>query len=413
MANLDDMREFQQHWHAYRDEERRLADLCARVPLDISSLTVAERVRDLFDAPENLRLCAAAHEDVLAAALTAQPPITQEGDAAWGWWFEDDAWREYALLKPLVDERGALLAARAELNAKIEAALAADAAYQEACRAVEAYRTSNAEDAAARAELAHRLEHLDEGYRAAEGSRLAGARASIDPRVRVGASLALVAVLVALVLGLPYLDLALEARIALAVVIGLVALLLASGLPSRGAALVRERLWTRGEREHLERSLTDLDARVALRADEGKARGDEAEARRAELVRPFDEPQASIASHLEDVEGRMLALLDRDLTRRDGTYEAGALLELPFAEAYAAAQQREWMLLDAWMRAYLAALPHEVEHTANLRASEEVWLEAHDPFGRRHWEDTDEVVARMEAGDASDSDRALALVTAG
>ena len=88
-------------------------------------------------------------------------------------------------------------------------------------------------------------------------------------------------------------------------------------------------------------------------------------------------------------------------------------LELPFAEAYAAGQQREWMLLDAWMRAYLAALPHEVEHTANLRASEEVWLEAHDPFGRRHWEDTDEVVARMEAGDASDSDRALALVTAG
>ena len=157
MANLDDMREFQQHWHAYRDEERRLADLCARVPLDISSLTVAERVRDLFDAPENLRPCAAAHEDVLAAALTAQPPITQVGDAAWGWWFEDDSWREYALLKPLVDERGALLAARAELNAKIEAALAADAAYQEACRAVEAYRTSNAEDAAARAELAHRL----------------------------------------------------------------------------------------------------------------------------------------------------------------------------------------------------------------------------------------------------------------
>ena len=68
------------------------------------------------------------------------------------------------------------------------------------------------------------------------------------------------------------------------------------------------------------------------------------------------------------------------------------------------------MLLDAWMRAYLAALPHEVEHAANLRASEEVWLEAHDPFGRRWWARTDEVLALMEQGAASDSSRALELV---
>ena len=52
MANLEEMREFQKHWAAYCAGERELTLLKTRPPIDLESLTDADRRLPMTGMPE-------------------------------------------------------------------------------------------------------------------------------------------------------------------------------------------------------------------------------------------------------------------------------------------------------------------------------------------------------------------------
>lgn len=410
MANLEEMREFRHHWHAFGEEDLRLFRLCHRVPVDVSKLSDEDRSRDLFSEPVSIAYRSEEFAAVLADALVAPATCGDDDAASWGWWFGDDSWATYASTEELLRERDDVLGQIRVLDAERQEAVDADDDYQKAVSAADTYRLSNSEDVASREELSRRLETLEEGYREAHG----GEGGSSVPRGALRAGSAVVALVCATALLLvPDAVLAEPVRIALAVAAVGACALVWFGVPQRLLESLRRWRWISDERDRLGRSITDIDQRIALRADELKARSQEAEARRLEIAAPFEEPRSALLERRADIERRIIAALEDDLAHRDPAFDEGSLDGLAFDEAFSSAQQRIWHLLGTWMDAYLAALPREIDHAANARASEEVWLEAHDPFGRRHWPLTDEVVSLMEEGGASDSGRALELVLAG
>lgn len=411
MANLEEMREFQRHWRAFGAEDLRLFRLCHRVPVDVSKLSEEDRSHDLFSEPASVAYRSEGFAAVLADALVAPATSGEDGAGSWGWWFGDDSWATYASTEELLRERDDVLGQIRALDAERQAAIDADDDYQKAVSAADTYRLSNSEDVASREELSRRLETLEEGYREAHGGD--GGVSSV-PRSALRAGSAAVALVCAvLFLLVPDAVLAEPARIALVAAAVAVCALVGLGVPQRLVGSLRRWRWISDERDRLGRSITDIDQRIALRADELKVRSEEAEARRLEIAAPFEDPRAELLERRADIERRIIAALEDDLAHRDPAFDEGSLDGLSFDEAFRSAQKRIWNLLGAWMDAYLAALPREIDHAENARASEEVWLEAHDPFGRRHWSLTDEVVSLMEEGGASDSGRALELVLAG
>ncbi len=407
MANLEEMREFTRHWRAFCAENEHLSKLCVRVPVDTSNLAESDRGHDLFSAPESVAYCDEAFTNVLTGVLTGANVSTSPADAPWGWWLENVDWQTYASTKDMLAERTRKLDAVAAIDVERREALDADDAYREAASAVETYRASNAEDTATRAELACRLENLADAAES-RANRQKDSASSLLRRLAVAAA-------VALACGVALWSLAPDAldaptRIVLTALVAFVCVLVALRVPQRLATAVRRRGKLADEQDRLKRTIADIDARVALRAEELEARAHEADARKAELEKPFLAPRAQLIEECAHIERDIIEALDADLAKRDTAHTAGTLAELPFDEAYKAAQEREWALLGSWMGEYLARLPHEIEHALNARASEEVWLESHDPFGKRWWDRAEDILALMERGDAADTARALELL---
>lgn len=407
MANLEEMREFTRHWRAFCTEDEHLSNLCGRVPVDTAKLTESDRGYDLFSAPESVAYCDETFASVLTGVLTGANVSVTPANSLWGWWLEEEDWHIYASTKEMLAERARKLDAVAAIDAERREALDADDAYREAAGAVETYRASNAEDAATRVDLARRLENLTD---AAEppAKRRKGSASSLVRRLAVAAA-------VMLACGSALWSLAPDAldaptRIVLTVLVALACVMVALRVPQGFVAAVRRRSKLADEQDRLKRTLADIDARVALRAEELEARAQEADARKTELEKPFLAPRAKLIEECAHIERDIIDALDADLAKRDTAYTAGTLAELPFDEAYRAAQEREWALLSSWMGEYLVRLPHEIEHALNARASEEVWLESHDPFGKRWWDRAEDILALMEQGSATDTARALELL---
>lgn len=407
MANLEEMREFTRHWRAFCAEDEHLSNLCGRVPVDTAKLTESDRGHDLFSAPESVAYCDEAFANVLAGVLTGANVSVTPADAPWGWWLEDEDWQAYASTKELMTGRTQKLDEIAAIDAERREALDADDAYREAAGTVETYRASNAEDTATRTELARRLENLAD---AAEphAKRQKDSASRLVSRLAVAAAVTLACGVALWLLAPDVLDV--STRVVLIVLVALVCALVALRVPQGLAVAVRRRGRLADERDRLKRALADVDARVALRAEELKVRAQEADARKTELEKPFLSPRAKLIEECAHIERDTIDALDDDLARRYAAYAAGTLIELPFDEAFRAAQEREWALLDSWMGEYLVRLPHEIEHTLNARSSEEVWLESHDPFGKRWWDRAEDILALMEQGGATDTARALELL---
>lgn len=407
MANLEEMREFTRHWRAFCAEDEHLSNLCGRVPVDTAKLTESDRGHDLFSAPESVAYCDEAFANVLAVVLTGANVSVTPADAPWGWWLEDEDWQAYASTKELMAGLTQKLDEIAAIDAERREALDADDAYREAAGTVETYRASNAEDTATCTELARRLENLAD---AAEphAKRQKDSASRLVSRLAVAAAVTLACGVALWSLSPDVLDV--STRVVLIVLVALVCALVALRVPQGLAVAVRRRGRLADERDRLKRALADVDARVALRAEELKVRAQEADARKTELEEPFLSPRTKLIEECAHIERDIIDALDDDLAKRDAAYAAGTLAELPFDEAYRSAQEREWALLGSWMGEYLVRLPHEIEHTLNARASEEVWLESHDPFGKRWWELSPKVLKVMEDGNVRDSDAALEIV---
>lgn len=407
MANLEEMREFTRHWRAFCAEDEHLSNLCGRVPVDTSKLTESDRGHDLFSVPESVTYCDEAFANVLTGVLTGANVSISPADAPWGWWLEDEGWQTYASTKDMLVERTWKLDAVAAIDAERREALDADDAYREAAGAVETYRASNAEDTAARAELVRRLENLSDAT-ASHANLQKGGASRLVRRLAVAAAVTLVCGVVLWSLAPDAFDA--PTRIVLTALVALACVLVAFRVPQRLATAVRRRSKLADEQDRLKRTLADIDARVALRTEELEVRAQEADARKSELEKPFLAPRAKLIEECAHIERDIIDTLDEDLAKHDAAYAAGTLVELPFDEAYRAAQEREWAFLGSWMGEYLVRLPHEIEHTLNARASEEVWLESHDPFGKRWWNRAEDILALMEQGGAADSARALELL---
>ena len=375
MANLDEMRTFQSHWHAYLGEGERLRALCRLVPVSLVRLTAAERAGWLFDQPESARFCDRELVRTVQSSLSDASPAI-EPDPQWGWWFDDASWFGYTSLRPLLADRDALLARQAELDERARKMRESDRGYRDATEAIASYEEADREDTAALARLQER--------RADPGAAFDEAEAA--------------------------------AR-------GIWLMRLLKGL----TRVWRRSTFIKRETERLDRSLEELRARVELRSRELERRRAEVAERDKLIEGKLAGPRAAAKADVDAVEQRIVEALKAFLEARG--VPAGGLVsdtgerscddrevdavEAPsFDEAVALLNAAAWDVLADWMDAYERALPHELERAWNLQASELTWLEGHDPHGRRHWQLTDDIVELLEDGSSSDSARALDQVLA-
>ena len=317
MANLEEMREFTRHWRAFCADDEHLSNLCGGVPVDTAKLSESDRGHDLFSAPESVAYCDETFVNVLTGVLTGVNVSVTPANSPWGWWLEDEDWHTYASTKEMLAERARKLDAVAAIDAERREALDADDAYREAAGAVETYRASNAEDAATRAELARRLENLAD---AAEphAKRQKDSVSSLVRRLAVAAAVTLACGVVLWALASDALDA--PTRIVLTVLVALACILVALRVPQGFTAAVGRRSKLADEQDRLKRTLADIDARVALRAEELEARAQEADARKTELEKPFLAPRAKLIEECAHIERDIIDALDADLAKRDTAY---------------------------------------------------------------------------------------------
>ncbi len=397
MADLNEMREFHRHWTAYRDDERALARLCTRAPVDLTALTPEERTCSPLEEPASVRY----DERALASARGNDEGVLPRDlvvdEARWGWWLESEDWSGVAALREHLSdlERG-----RAELASRERAAQAVldvDPVWSEAVAALRAHEDAGGEE---RVELAALEEtRVERAAALREGRPLSRRQVMWAVIALVVAVAGVIACCVA-----PLTEMA-RAVCALAWVLAVALACLrpwSRPLPSPLAARRR-----REELALLDQRIADMRAKVALRERLAAEQREAACSRAAVLRAPGDEAIRAVEDELAATERSIIAALDRDLTRRDACYEQGSLDELPFAEALARAYEREWALLEDWMAAYTAALPSSIEHAENVLASELVWLEGHAPYGKRFWPLTDAVMETMECARDLTSDAAL------
>ena len=355
MADLGAMREFHKHWEAYVADEQAAALLRARPPLDVAALTPADRARPMLEQPASAAYDEHALHDALARVQSTSHPSTDAPrDTLWGWWLDDPVWSVMGELRHAMAARDAAHARLAGLALSAAQQIDADEAYSTARASIASYLVANEEDERVRDDLAARC-----------------AEVTAQPPVPAGFFARL------------------KARIMFALV---------------GRRRQRE------EQEALDRRMADVQARMDLRAREITRLEETVTARRFEVESAVEEALATTTQELAAIEEHIVALLDDDLTRRDATYEPGSLIDLPFDEAFAQANDHEWCVLAAWMGAYAAHLPEVLERVSNAAASEAVWLEGHAPYGKRYWPLTPEVVALMESGRAHASNTALNVV---
>lgn len=371
MADLEAMREFQNHWEAYQADERAIALLRTRPPFDVSALSDADRAQPPCWRPAS----AAYDEPALAAALERVSPsasVVPDGVAAarWGWWLDDSAWQAVRALGGLLDERAAALAALAGIELASWDVHERDEALRAARQAVATFEAANDADRTQCAELTQRRVAVAAGAPVTR-TRQAGAHAADG-------------------------DAAAPAR--------------TPWWRRLWDRLVEALLGRRRRQEELDalaQRIDEVNRNIELRDKEIARLGRELAARTEELRAPFAVPADSAEEAVAAVERRIVELMDRDLAARDEAYEAGSLDGLPFVDALAAANRREWDLLAAWMASYTEQLPSLLEHVGNVAESELVWLEGHAPYGKRYWPLTDEVVAFMASGKTEQSEVAL------
>lgn len=356
MANLEAMRSFQRHWASYCADERRLALLCTKVPLDCSQLSADDRGSLPGRRPDSI----AYDEDALIAALGAEGAreghVPGEG-SQWGWWRADDAWRVLDVLEGLAGEYAAACAELAAVAEERQRATDTDAALNEVRAKLETYRAA---DAAEHAEL----------------ERFTAERAAVMAPLDAEA---------------------------------------ARAVPWPLRPWKRLKLWALRRFKladalaPLDQKLMDTRAKLEVRAAKIVELEAASRARRAEVEEPYGQPLDALSQSLDAIERAVIACYDHDLSARDASYASGSLDEFAFLDACALANAREWAALDAWMASYSAQLPSLIAHMRDVVGSELVWLEGYAPYGKRYWPLTDEVLAIMEAGRADTSELALKL----
>lgn len=398
MANLEEMREFQKHWAAYCAGERELTLLKTRPPIDLESLTDADRRLPMTGMPES----ASFDRHALVAALgTAAVHLQgQDDDAPWGWWLEGEDWSGLSGLDVLLKKRAAWMARLEDLDAQAQAAVDADESHAKALSTMASYAAANAEDRASIQELEERRAHPEQMY-------LEAAAREGKSAAQGGHKAAYAIVGVAGAAGLAFVPVAVELRALLAVT-WLVAVALAYARPwtrPRGWLFKGRRM--KDELELIDGKISDAKSRVELRERETKRLDEEAASREAELRAPFEEPRQEACRAVEEAERATIELVCRDVASRDETFEVESLEGVPFEDAFAQLNAREWDHLRAWMSAYVDALPDMVKRAEDVQASELVWLEGHAPFGKRYWPYTDTIVSLMETMRTDKSEAAL------
>lgn len=403
MADLNMMRDVLAHWHAYQTDEQKLRELCTRRPVDCASIQASDRMHCMHLEPETYSWNTDALTDAIATSAVRFDGAS-ESAAPWGWWLDDPAWQAIRELQDALDALEVTRTAHAAFCEEADAVVAADEAYVELTSTIEAYTAADAEDRAA-LEESRAIRNDDEHLRAAgdeEHSRMwRYVRIALSVLIAVGGFAAWV--------------LLSDARVPIALAVACAALLavLLMPLPPKGGMAPWHRHRVNESNHVLDQKIAETEAKIELRSRELEELSEKREARLATLLEPYREPREKLEARIEQQERAAIGVLERDLDKRDTAYELGELSELPFEEALAAGNEREWQLLEAWMDAYGAALPQAIEHAENVLGTEAVWLEGHAPYGRRNWSDTPEIVRLMEDEGARDSDAALALLQAG
>ncbi|OUP06477.1 hypothetical protein [Collinsella sp. An2] len=403
MANLEEMREFQKHWAAYRAGERELSLLKTRLPVNVAALTDEDLHLPMLADIEAMPRSASFDVDALAGALgpaVAQAAEAQADDHAWGWWLQENDWLAVAGLGALLRERASWQARLADLDTQAQAAIDADESYAKAVSTMSSYASANADDRATIQELEARRADPEQIYREA---------AEHDGKVPTKSGHRVVYIAVAIVgaVALAFVPVAVELRV-LFVIIWLLLVGIAYVRPwtrPKGWLFKARRL--KDELELIDGKISDAKSRVELRERETKRLDEESSARRTELLAPFEAPRNEAREAIRHAEESVLDLLRQDIASRDDTFEEDAFDGLGFDEAFAAANAREWGLLQTWMKAYVEALPEMVKRAEDVQASELVWLEGHAPFGKRYWPYTDTIVHLMETMRTDKSEAAL------
>ncbi len=402
MADLNTMRDVLAHWQAYQADEQELQKLCTRQPVDCASIQGEDRTRCMYLEPSSYTCHTEALSDAIAASAVRMDPPAGSG-SSWGWWLEDAEWQAIDELRRSLEALDATRAAHAAFCDEANAVVAADEAYAELTSTIDAYTAADAEDRAALAECQELRSDPEHRQAADEDGSGRG-----WTRVRIAASVLVI------VAGLAAWACVPDYRGVIALCVSVVALLvvLLMPLPPKGGMAPWRRHRINEGNHVLDQKIAEIEAKIELRARELKELGEQRAARLAALLEPYRSPREKLEALITRQEHAAIEVLDGDLVKRDDAYEAGSLGKLPFDEALAAGNEREWQLLEAWMDAYIAELPHAMEHAENVLGTEALWLEGHAPYGRRNWPDTPEIVRLMEEGSARDSDAALALVSA-
>ena len=348
MANLEEMRDFQAHWHTYRDEQQHLDRLQANVPVNVGAL-----VDDVFDTFLSDEPADVVYDlDVLRCAISTSDPQAQprELTPVWGWWFDDEGWAAWHIIDELratmEDESLKLRAIEAQRHAAVED----DETRRCALDSIAAYTKANDDDRRLLAELERRVSEMEASAQHLEG-----------------------------------------------------------GLLKR--LMRRISLWFALKREHerLERLRNEVGERTERRSKEMDRLTTQVTECEQELTEPFDAPHEECTQALEAAQQALLAAFTKDLTCRDDAFDADSLSDADYQDALVQVCRREWALLGAWMERYRRELPAAIEHARLVVDSELVWLEGHAAFGKRYWALTDAVVEAMEAGER-DSKAALATL---
>lgn len=400
MADLNTMRDVLAHWQAYEADELKLRELCTRTPLDCASIQGSDRTRCMFLEPEHYSWNSDALTDAIVTSAVRFDGVPDSA-APWGWWLDDPAWQAIRALQDALDALETTRAAHAAFCDEADAVVAADETYAELTSTIEAYTAADAEDRAALEEY-HAIRNDDEHLRAAgdeaHGRRWWYARIVISVLIAIGGFAAWAF--------LP------DARgpIALAIACAALLVVLLMPLPPKGGMAPWHRHRVNESNQVLDRKIAETKAKMELRSRELEELGEKRDAQLAALLEPYREPREKLEARISQQECAAIEVLEHDLAKVDAAYEPGTLAELPFEEALAAGNEREWQLLETWMDAYSAALPQAIEHAENVLGTEALWLEGHAPYGRRNWSDTPEIVRLMEEEGAQDSDAALALL---
>lgn len=402
MANLEEMREFQKHWDAYRDDAHALELLCTRLPVDLDGLTPKDASKPLSEMPASVTF----DHEVLRDAYTplAAQTFDLERDArAWGWWEEEPAWKVVAELKSLMLAVEGARGVHTSLEAAEQAAIDADESYAHTLEAIQTYVAANKDDQATLDELKAVKDDPEQLFQKAlehEGKQ--------QPKRAPRALAAVLAVGGAAALAFIPVEPALRALAVAAWLIADAVFYVRPWQSPRGWLFKNHRM--KEELSIIDGKIADATTRKELREREVERLQGDAAAKLEKLKEPYVGPLEEARVAVEDAERAVIDRFEQDLVARDETYEAGSLAKLSFDDAVAEGNRREWALLAAWMDRYVVQLHDAIRRAEDVQASESVWLDGHAPFGRRWWDKTDDVVKLMEAGRAASSEAALKML---